>query len=49
VKLPVLVALFVVGVLLAAVGVALMYPPAALVLIGVVCSSVALRVKVGDE
>lgn len=47
-RLAVLIALAVVGLANVAVGVALIYPPAALIVIGVACVSLALVVEVRD-
>ena len=47
-KLAALVLLAVVGVICATLGVALIYPPAALILFGVACVAVALVVEVRD-
>jgi len=42
-------ALFVLGVVLFCAGVALMYPPAALVAAGAICVTLAVRTEVGDQ
>lgn len=47
-KLLALVALFIVGVVLAVAGVALIYPPASLILAGATCVAVAFAVEVRD-
>ncbi len=47
-KFAVLVVLFLLGVSLFIAGIALVYPPAALMFAGVVCVAVALYVEVGD-
>jgi len=47
-KLAALVVLAVVGLACVTAGVALIYPPAALILFGAVCASLALVVEVRD-
>lgn len=47
-RLALLIALALVGVVCATVGVALVYPPAALILFGAACVALALRLEVRD-
>lgn len=48
-RLAALVALFIVGVVLFSAGVAMIYPPAALIVAGAMCIGSALVIEVGDR